>query len=90
MANASLNETRGEVEDMEFEIKGIKIYCQVQIVGEASYKVLLGRPFFVWTRAVTADTEDGNTTLMITDPISKRTITIPTEARNPRNYSEDF
>ena len=47
-ANKSKNETMGLLQDLKF---GYNFYVQVQVVQDAPYELLLGRPFFTLTQA---------------------------------------
>lgn len=80
-ANSTVSHTMGVIPNLEFNIGGIKVYMQVQVIEEAPWEVLLGRPFMVLLSAKTQDFRDGSQTITLTDPKSGRTISLPTQAR---------
>jgi hypothetical protein len=85
-ANRSHTETLGRLVNLKFTFGTIDVWLQVQVVEEAAYEILLGKPFFTLTSCVTHDFPDGSQHLTITDPNSDRVVTIPTFERNAKNY----
>jgi hypothetical protein len=80
-ANKSKNETMGLLQDLKIEIGGYDFYVQVQVVQEAPYELLLGRPFFTLTQATHRHFSNGDSHLTLVDPNTQAVITIPTRAR---------
>ena len=80
-ANRSKNETMGLLQDLKVEIGGYDFYVQVQVVQEAPYELLLGRPFFTLTQATYRHFSNGSSHLTLIDPNTHAIITIPTHAR---------
>ena len=91
-ANLSSNQTIGLAHNVKITLGPIDLYLQVQIVNDAPYEVLMGRPFFCLTSAVTRDYPDGRQDLTIHDPNSGRRFLIPTFKRihRPRDVPEHF
>ena len=88
-ANKSKNETMGLLQDLKVNIGGYDFYLQVQVVGDAPYEMLLGRPFFTLTQASHKHFDNGESRLTLFDPNTGDKITIPTRARN-REHKQDF
>ncbi|KAL4252759.1 hypothetical protein AB1N83_014288 [Pleurotus pulmonarius] len=91
-ANLSSNQTIGLAHNVKITLGPIDLYLQVQIVNDAPYEVLMGRPFFCLTSAVTRDYPDGRQDLTIHDPNSGRRFLIPTFKRihRPHDAPEHF
>lgn len=77
-ANGTKNSTLGLIEDLRITIGGMDLFLQVQVVQNAPFDMLIGRPFFKLTESTTKDYTDGSQDLTITCPNSGRTVTIPT------------
>ena len=78
-ANASSNQTLGLIHNLKATVDGENdFYLQVQVIENASYEMLLGRPFLTLTEAMTQHHANGDSCL---DPNTKATITIPTKPR---------
>ena len=80
-ANASSNQTIGLIHDLKVTIGAYNFYLQVQVVENASYEMLLGRPFLTLTEANTQHWANGDSHITLQDPNSKAIITLPTKAR---------
>jgi gag-polyprotein putative aspartyl protease len=80
-ANKSKNETMGLLQDLKVEIGGYDFYVQAQVVQDAPYELLLGRPFFTLTQANHKHFSNGSSHITLVDPNSEAVITIPTHAR---------
>ncbi|KIM47247.1 hypothetical protein M413DRAFT_63547 [Hebeloma cylindrosporum] len=80
-ANASTNQTIGLIHDLKVTIGAYNFYLQVQVVENASYEMLLGRPFLTLTEANTQHWANGDSHITLQDPNSKAIITLPTKAR---------
>lgn len=80
-ANNGRSRTLGQVRRAELNLGGIKIFLQLQVVENAPFEVLLGRPFFAHTSCVTTDYPNGNQRITITDPLSGDRVTLPTHER---------
>ena len=80
-ANLSKNETMGMLQDLKIVIGECEFYLQVQVVQDAPYELLLGRPFFTLTQATHRHFTNGSSHLTLVDPNTHIVITIPTRAR---------
>ena len=80
-ANASSNQTIGLIHDLKVTIGAYNFYLQVQVVENASYEMLLGRPFLTLTEANTQHYANGDSHVTLQDPNSKAILTLPTRAR---------
>jgi hypothetical protein len=85
-ANSSRESTLGLLWDLPVQIRQSTFYLQVQVVENASYEMLLGRPFLTLTEAHTHYYTNSDSHITLLDPNSHNTFTIPTR---PRIRSED-
>ena len=60
---------------------GVVVYLQMHVVRNASYDVLLGRPFAVLVSGTVVNKPDGRQTITVRCPNSRRELTLPTYAR---------
>ena len=88
-ANGQKNFTAGLVPRVKISIGAIELWCPVQVVENAPFEVLLGRPFMAIGQALTRDSFNGGMEITITDPDSGESVTIPTYARNDQNSDND-
>lgn len=88
-ANKTKDETMGLLQDLKIEIGGYDFYLQVQVVKDAPYEMLLGRPFFTLTQASHKHFDDGESRLTLLDPNSGDKITLPTRSRT-KEMKKDF
>jgi len=87
-ANTTSNDTMGLIPDFKINIGGYDFYVQAQVVEKAPYEILLGRPFFVMTRALIQHFEDEGSHMTMTDPNTKAIISVPTKERVPRRQAK--
>ena len=80
-ANASSNQTIGLIHNLKVTIRAYNFYLQVQVVENASYEMLLGRPFLTLTEANTQHRANSDLHITLQDPNSKAILTLPTRAR---------
>ena len=80
-ANKTKDETMGLLQDLKITIGGYDFYLQVQVVRDAPYEMLLGRPFFTLTQATHRHFDNGESRLTLLDPNTHDRITFPTHAR---------
>ena len=88
-ANKTKDETMGLLQDLKINIGGYDFYLQVQVVKDAPYEMLLGRPFFTLTQATHKHFDNGESRLTLFDPNTGDRITFPTRAR-VRDIKPDF
>ncbi|KAI0753372.1 hypothetical protein C8Q80DRAFT_1096843 [Daedaleopsis nitida] len=81
-ANGEEQSTLGLARDVPMAISGgITVYLQMHIVQNASYDVLLGRPFEVLLSAEIRNEANGRQTLEVTCPNTGKRIAMPTYAK---------
>lgn len=80
-ANASKDSTLGLLRDLPTRIGRNTFFLQVQVVENASYEMLLGRPFLTLTEARTHHYTSGESHITLRDPNTHDTFTIPTKSR---------
>ncbi|KAF8810011.1 hypothetical protein BYT27DRAFT_7021069, partial [Phlegmacium glaucopus] len=81
-ANLTKDKTMGLIKNLKLIIGGYDFYVQAQVVKNAPYEVLLGRPFFTLTEASHQHYSNGDSRLTVLDPNTQELITIPTRPRN--------
>jgi hypothetical protein len=77
-ANSTITKTHSRLRNICFTFDN-DIYLQVQVMPNAPYDILLGRPFYALTECITKDFANGNQHLTITDPNTQQCVTIPTK-----------
>jgi hypothetical protein len=80
-ANSTITETHGRLHNVRFTFDDIDIYLQVQVMPNAPYDILLGRPFYALTECIMKDFANGDQHLTVTDPNTRQCVTIPTRER---------
>ena len=95
-ANNTLERTLGLAKNVPFLFGTITVYLQVHVIGNAAYKVLLGRPFDIVTESVVKNAKDGSQSLTLTDPNTGVRCVMHTHERGKvptvlqRCYESDF
>jgi hypothetical protein len=77
-ANLTITKTHGHLRNVRFTFDDIDIYLQVQVMPNAPYDILLGRPFYALMECITKDFANGDQHLTITDPNTRQCVMIPT------------
>jgi hypothetical protein len=80
-ANGTRNFTAGLIPRVKFTIGSVNLWCPVQVVENAPFDLLIGRPFMALTQSITRDFYDGNMEITITDPETGEVLTVPTYPR---------
>jgi hypothetical protein len=80
-ANGQLKKSAGLARNVPFLFGDITVYLQVHVIDQPAYDILLGRPFEVLTESNIQNKKDGSQTITLTDPNSKKRVTIPTSVR---------
>ena len=80
-ASNHVEKSLGIAKNVCFKLGGLDLFLQVHILEKPPYRVLLGRPFNVFTSCQTKTFPDGATEITIRDPNTKATATIPTYQR---------
>jgi hypothetical protein len=95
-ANNTLERTLGLAKNVPFLFGTITVYLQVHVIGNAAYKVLLGRPFDIVTESIVKNSKDGSQSLTLTDPNTGVRCVMHTHERGKvptvlqRSYKSDF
>jgi hypothetical protein len=89
-ANKSKDQTLGLLADLKMSIGGYDFYIQVQVVENAPYELLLGRPFFTLTQATTRHFTNGDSQITLVDPNTGAVITMPTRQRSRNQGPSEF
>src|SRR6202789_401336 len=95
-ANKTLERTLGLAKNVPFLFGTITVYLQVHVIGNAAYKVLLGRPFDIVTESVVKNARNGSQSLTLTDPNSGERCVMETHEKGKvptilqRSYKSDF
>ncbi|KAF9441792.1 hypothetical protein P691DRAFT_799071 [Macrolepiota fuliginosa MF-IS2] len=77
--NAMREALLGLLHDLPVRIGQNTFYLQVQVVENASYEMLLGRPFLTLTEAHTHHYSSGNSHITLQDPNTHDIFTVPTK-----------
>ena len=80
-ANRSKSLTLGVIENLKVKVGVVELILQVQVVPNAPYDVLLGRPFYALAECVTEDFGSGKQHLTMKDPATGHKFTVPTRKR---------
>ena len=80
-ANAATTMTLGVIENHPVQLGPITIYLQIQVVDNAPFEVLLGRPFFDVTSCSEVSTNGGKHEIRIKDPKDQTPYVFATEPR---------
>jgi hypothetical protein len=92
-ASATTTKTLGLVENHPVQLGPITVYLQIQIVEDAPFEVLLGRPFFDVTSCTEISRSGGRHEIQVRDPQDGRHYTFATEPRvykTPATISDSF
>ena len=81
-ANSGTNTTLGLIENHPVRIGPVTIYLQIQVVENAPFEVLLGRPFFDVTNCTESSRTGGTHVIEIIDPKTKTPYVFPTQPRS--------
>ena len=80
-ANSSTTMTLGLVENFPVQLGPVTVYLQIQVVEDAPFEVLLGRPFFDITSCSEVSTAGGKHIIHIKDPKTGKPYVLATEPR---------
>jgi hypothetical protein len=90
-ANSTITKTHGHLRNIRFTFNDIDIYLQVYVMPNASYDILLGRPFYALMECTTKDFANRDQHLTVTDPNTWKCVMIPTrEQTRHRRPDPDF
>ena len=77
-ANTTTDSTLGVLENLTLDFGPGEICLQVQIIARANFDLLLGRPFHCLMSTTTNDFPDGDQTLTLRDPNTRKEYKLPT------------
>jgi len=80
-ASNHVEQTLGLAKNVCFRTGGIEVYLQVHILENPPYRILLGRPFAALTNSITKTHMNGSSEITLTDPNTKRMVTMSTYQR---------
>ena len=83
-ASAGTTKTLGVLEEHPVQLGPITVYLQIQVVENAPFEVLLGRPFFDVISCAEDSRSGGHHQIHVTDPRTGRPYTFPTHPRPPK------
>ena len=82
--NAGVEKSLGLARNVPFAFEGVVAYLQVHVIKHTSYDILLGRPFHTVTSMTTDNDEKGGSLVTLTDPNSKKRVSLPTAERRAK------
>jgi hypothetical protein len=91
-ANATTNSTLGLIENHPVQLGPMTIHLQIQVVNEAPFEVLLGRPFFDILSCSEVSTSGGSHEIRVKDPKDGNIyvfVTLPRLRKTPRANPDD-
>ena len=62
-------------------VGGLNLFLQVHVLENPPYRVLLGRPFDVYSKSIVQTKSDGTSEVVLTDPNTKQIAIVPTYQR---------
>lgn len=80
-ANTNKDSTLGMIRAIKMTLGDMTYYIHCQVVHDAAFEILLGRPFHVIAQAATKDFSNGDQNITIFDPVTGAQQTIPTHER---------
>ena len=80
-ANKTKSATMGVLENLPVSIGPVNLRLQVQVMQDAPYDMLLGRPFYSLAECVTRDFSSGDQYITMKDPNTGEEIMLPTRGR---------
>ncbi|KIY48705.1 hypothetical protein FISHEDRAFT_42820 [Fistulina hepatica ATCC 64428] len=85
-ANGVEDKMLGLARDVPFCFHSMTVYLQCHIVDTPAYDILLGRPFYELTSAVTCSFVTGEESLTLKNPSNGKRLTFPTYRRGDAHY----
>jgi len=89
-SHGTVETTVGVLRNYPLQIGSSIFYVQIQVAENLPCDVLLGKPFFTYTRSVTMDYEDGTQDLVLRNPNTGEEIMVPTHEREKKAVKKDF
>ena len=73
----------GMLPRIHFMVGDINLHCTVQVVQEAPFECLIGQPFTALAQTIFQEFQDGTAHLTLTNPNTRASVMVPTQAREP-------
>ena len=86
--NGGVDQSLGVTRNIAFLVGDITVYLQVHILRLPAYDILLGCPFNILTQSVIRNFRNENQTIMIKDPNTRRSATVPTVECGSHRFAE--
>ena len=80
-ANRGVEKSLGLVKNVAFLFGEVTVYLQVHVLANPAYDLLLGRPFDTLTSSEVKNSSDGDQTMILTDPNTKKRTLVHTYPR---------
>ena len=80
-ASNHIEKTLGLARNVKFTVGGLNLFLQVHVLENPPYRVLLGRPFDVYSKSIVQTKSDGTSEVVLTDPNTKQIAIVPTYQR---------
>lgn len=85
-ANGTRSQSLGLIPRLRIAIDGFSILVKAQIVEDAPFDVLLGRPFFIHCQAESKDDGTNFQSLQLRHPVTGEVVLVPTMERLPGSF----
>jgi len=82
-ANSGTTKTLGLIEDYPIKLGPVTVLLQIQVLDDAPFEVLLGRPFFDATSCSEVSRSGGGHEIHLVDPTTGNPYVFPTAPRKP-------
>ena len=89
-SHSTVETTTGVLQDFPLQVGSSKFYLQIQVADNLPCELLLGKPFFMHTKAITMDHEDGSQELVLRNPNTGEEIMVATHERKKKAIKQDF
>src|SRR3954447_5914608 len=89
-SHSTVETTTGVLQDFPLQVGSSKFYLQIQVADNLPCELLLGKPFFMHTKAITMDHEDGSQELVLRNSNTGEEIMVATHERKKKAVKQDF
>jgi hypothetical protein len=89
-ANSGTTHTLGVVENHPVRIGPITVHLQIQVISDAPFEVLLGRPFFDVANCAEVSRQGGDHVIYVRDPKTGVPYMYPTQPRQRKTPRLNF
>ena len=87
-ADSGLRKSKGLLPRICLGISGFSVLVQAQVVENAPFELLLGRPFFIHCKAVLRDHDADSNEIELTHPTTLDRVVLPTAPRHYRKHTQ--